>query len=133
MNEMQRELRQSIEGGVFRRLFDFSFSKFITTKIATLLYFLAMIVAAFAAIGVLGAGLLSGSGAMGVASLVAAPITFFLLLLLARVWLEMTVVLFRIADNTTTLVRQAYVEVPTADTIAGEPSADPATSRESAL
>ena len=87
--------------GFFGRLFDLSFNEFITTKIITVLYVCAMIGA-----GVWGLTILFGFFATKsfggiLAGLVLAPIAFQVATILARVWLETLIVLFRIAENTT--------------------------------
>ena len=91
--------------GFFKRLFDLSFKEFVTTKIVTFIFILAIIIGGLAAIGILIKGLSSG-GAMAFVSLILAPIVFFLYVLFSRIWLEIVIVLFRIAENTTTLVEQ---------------------------
>ena len=89
--------------GFFKRLFDLSFKEFVTTKIVTLLFILAIVIAGLVSIGVLISGLSRG-GAMAFVSLIMAPIVFFLYVLFSRIWLEVLIVMFRIAENTTTLV-----------------------------
>ena len=91
--------------GFFRRLFDLSFKEFVTTKIVTFLFILAIVLAGIVAIGILISGLSKGGG-MAFASLIIAPIVFFLNVLSSRIWLELVIVMFRIAENTTTLVEQ---------------------------
>lgn len=85
--------------GFFASLFDFSFSSFVTTKIIKLLFILAIVGAGIGSLFVLFSGFSSGFlGAL--VSLVLAPIYFAVAVILARVWLEIVIVLFRIAENT---------------------------------
>jgi hypothetical protein len=94
-----------VNKGFFVRLFDLSFSDFVTTKIVSLLYIIAIILAGLLSLAMLSNGLNSRSGWTGVASLISAPLFFFLFVLLARIWLEAVVVVFRIADNTSIMAR----------------------------
>lgn len=88
------------EKGFFGRLFDLSFNEFITTKIIKVLYVLSMIGAGFWALSVLFAGFATKTFGGAVFGLIGAPIAFVLCVILARIWLETLIVLFRIAENT---------------------------------
>lgn len=72
-------------------LFDFSFSTFVTTKFVRFIYALLLLANVVSALAVLVMtfpfGLLLG------------PVVFLLLTAFARVGLEVTIVLFRIAEN----------------------------------
>jgi len=88
------------EKGFFGRLFDLSFNEFITTSIIKVLYIIAIIGSAIGALFILG-GLFATKTFGGVLmGLILAPIVFILYVILARVWLEVLIVLFRIAENT---------------------------------
>jgi hypothetical protein len=85
--------------GFWSRFFDFSFEEFITPSLVKALFIIAMVVIG---LGVL-AGIIMGfvsSGVYGIFVLIAALIGGFIYLLLARVFLEMIVIFFRIRDNT---------------------------------
>ena len=86
--------------GFFASLFDFSFSSFITTKIIKVLFILAIIGSAIGALFLLFAGFTSGNFFGVLFALVLAPLAFLIYTILARVWLEIVIVLFRIAENT---------------------------------
>ena len=88
------------EKGFFGRLFDLSFSEFITTKIIKVLYVLSMIGAGFWGLTVLFGGFATKSFGGVVGGLILAPIAFIVSIILARIWLETLIVLFRIAENT---------------------------------
>ena len=96
--------QQSFWGG----LFDMSFQEFVTIRVIKVLFILAIIGAAIAGIGMLITGFMAFQFGAGRALLmiIGAPIMFFVYVLLARIWLEVVVVMFRIAENTTTLVEQ---------------------------
>lgn len=87
------------EKGFFSSLFDLSFSDFITPRIIKLLFVISIIVSVIAAGVLLVSGLSQGDGA-ALLALIGAPLLFLLYVIMARVWLEVIMVLFRIADNT---------------------------------
>ena len=91
--------------GFFGSLFDMSFTEFVTTRIIKVLFVLAIIVSVIISIALF-IGCLQ-SGAPGILlGLVIAPLAFLLYVIVARVWLEVVIVLFRIAENTGRLVEQ---------------------------
>ncbi|MBN1949438.1 MAG: DUF4282 domain-containing protein [Candidatus Cloacimonetes bacterium] len=83
----------------FSTLFDFSFSEFITIKIVKVLFIIGIILAIIGAITFIVAGF-NLSTVAGIVFLLISPIIFLLYILLIRVWLEIIIVIFRIADNT---------------------------------
>ena len=92
--------------GFFSSLFDLSFTEFVTIRIIKVLFVLAIIGSGIGALAVLIGGI-AGGGAQAFISIILAPIVFFLYILLARIWLEVIIVLFRIAENTGKLVEQS--------------------------
>lgn len=84
--------------GFISTLFDLSFSSFITTKLIKVLYILSIVLAGFAALAVVGAGFSNGF-VSGVFGLIAAVVVFFFYVMVARVWLELIMVAFRIHEN----------------------------------
>lgn len=96
--------------GFFASLLDFSFSEFITIKLVKVLYiiFLVLVALGFVA-GVIAAliRMFSRGGFLpGLGMLCAAPIAALIYVILARLWTELVIVVFRIAENTTELVEQ---------------------------
>lgn len=88
--------------GFLGALFDFTFSEFITTRIVKFIYILAIFVAALGCLGwVLGA--FSHSFIAGLGALIVAPLGFLLYICVARVWLEIVIVIFRIAESLRTI------------------------------
>ena len=83
----------------FSAIFDFSFKEFISIDLIRVLYVFAFIVAGLVMIGTILAGF-SSSFMWGVGSIIMAPVVFFLIVFVARISLEILVVLFRIAENT---------------------------------
>lgn len=100
---------QSAASGFFGRLFDFSFEEFITLQLIKVIY---MIFVAFSGIGALVFffGTVAEGGVAIVAGIVIAPLFFLVYVILARVWLEVLIVVFRISENTAELVRQGRGE-----------------------
>ena len=89
--------------GWIATLFDLSFSSFLTIKIIRVLYILAIVGVALGALSVLLSSALQ-NGAIGVViGLVGAVVVFFVGVLLARVYMEIIMVMFRIAENTTVM------------------------------
>ncbi len=88
-----------MQKGFFGSLFDFSFSSFVTTKLIKVVYGIQMVIAVLAALGLIVTGFMQGTG-YGIGALVLSPIAFFVYLILARVWCELVIVLFRIAEHT---------------------------------
>lgn len=87
------------EKGAFGAIFDLSFSEFVTTRVIKVLYVIGIFISALIALAVLIGGLSEGVVA-GILGLILAPIIFMLYVLLARIWCEMIIVIFRIAENT---------------------------------
>lgn len=83
--------------GFIGALFDLSFSSFITTKLIKVLYILAMIGAGLEALAVIGVGFARGS-MFGLVMLILSPIVFFAIVILARVYMELVMVIFRAAE-----------------------------------
>ena len=92
-----------MENNLFTALFDLSFSKFISIDLIRVLYAFAFIVAGLAAIILIIAGFAT-SLTWGIGSIILAPGLYFLIIVGVRVLLEMLVVVFRIAENTSEIV-----------------------------
>lgn len=92
--------------GFLGSLFDFSFRNFITSKIIGVLYGLSMVVIAIYAVIIIVAAFNSSAVFGAVTLLVLAPLFVLAALIYVRVLLEIAIVLFRIAENTSEMVRQ---------------------------
>jgi uncharacterized membrane protein len=96
--------------GFFKALFDTSFSAMITVRIIQWLYVLALlgiglmtllfVVAAFA-----------DSASAGLIVLILSPLIFLISAVFARIYLEMAIVIFKIADNTAEMAASATRKV----------------------
>ncbi len=84
----------------FTALFDFSFEEFVTIRIVKVLFALAILGSAAAALTFVIFAFQAGGVLAGLASLVVAPLFFLIYVLMSRVGLEVIMVLFRIAENT---------------------------------
>jgi hypothetical protein len=99
--------------GFFSALFDLSFGEFITTRLVKLLYILLLLLVA---IGVL-VGIIGGLVTMftdsffgGLLTIVGTSIGALIYVIMARVGMELLIVIFRIAENTSELVRMKKMQ-----------------------
>ncbi len=92
------------EPGFLSALFDLSFHWMVTPRIARWVYALGVVLAGFLAVLFLLAALVRG-GASALFGLVAAPVGFLLACAYLRLTLEALVVLFRIHEAASELVR----------------------------
>ena len=91
--------------GPMGMLFDLSFTEFVTTRVIKLLFVIGIVFATIGALFVLISGFTQGFFA-GIVGLILSPIVFLLYVLGARIWCEMIIVIFRIAENTGKMVEQ---------------------------
>lgn len=89
----------------FHALMDLSFSEFITTKLLKWLYIFGLLAAGLAGLAFLFASMSRGFQGIVVA-LVLAPLGFLLVAIMLRIGVEMTIVMFRIAENTGNTARE---------------------------
>jgi uncharacterized protein DUF4282 len=93
--------------GFLGSIFDLTFTEFITTRIIKLLFILGIIFAAIGTLLLIITGFSKGIGA-GILALVLSPLIFLIYVLFARIWCEMVIVVFRIAEHTGRLVEQGH-------------------------
>ena len=93
-----KERKMENQKGFVGMIFDSSFSEFVTTRVIKILLYLAMIVNALWTIGIIVMGFKSGVGA-GIIALILSPLIYIILMLVARIYLELLIVVFRIADE----------------------------------
>jgi len=84
--------------GLIATLFDFSFNSFVTTKFIKLIYVLFMLVAGGAVLVFIGIGF-KGGFMQGILCLILSPVVAFIYLFFARMWTELIIVVFRIAEH----------------------------------
>lgn len=100
--------------GFFGALFDLSFSEFVTTKLIKILYILLLILIAIGLVVGLISSLITmfsrGGFFPGLLGLIFAPIGALIWVIMARVWMELIIVIFRIAENTTDLVQMKKMQ-----------------------
>ncbi len=88
--------------GFFGSLFDLSFSSFVAPKIIKVLYVLVLILIALGVLAGLGGAvfaLIQGEIVQALLTLVVLPFAVIIELILARMWTELIIVSFRIAEN----------------------------------
>lgn len=93
--------------GFFAALFDFSFRSLIGPRVVRVAYGITVVLAGLLALAFLVSGLSQGQPVGIVFGLVIGPLYFLLLVVYARVFLEVLMVLFRINDNVERLAQGA--------------------------
>lgn len=93
-----------MEKGLLAGLFDMSFSEFVTIRLIKVLYIIGIIGAVFAGLLFIVGGFSDGAGT-GILFLLLSPILVGIYILMVRIWLELIIVVFRIAENTSLLVK----------------------------
>ena len=86
--------------GFLRPLFDFSFRRSINVKMMRVLYLLSILCAGWVALVLILSGFETFFPFWRVALLIGAPVVFLSAVIFSRVFLEMILVVFRIADHT---------------------------------
>jgi len=104
--------------GFIGKLFDTSFKEFITPSIIKILFWIAIILIALGVLANIVTGFGQGVG-FGIISLIIAPIVGFLFVIMARVYMELIMVFFRMMGLLEGIARQKGVEPP-------KPAAEPA-------
>ncbi len=102
--------------GFFKALFDIRFNEFITPKIIGIVYVIAMVLVAVGFLFMVYSGgksivlsikyEMARMAVVGLFVLILAPVLSVLYLALIRMLLELTMVLFKIKDNTTALLKK---------------------------
>ncbi|WP_406249754.1 DUF4282 domain-containing protein [Microbacterium sp. M] len=100
----------SSAGSFFRSLFDFSFQRFISRRLAGIFYAVGLVVIALAFLIYFFGGIASGIGLMQfnagggfmllLVSIIGAPIGAFVAVIVLRFWIEAVVALIVVAENT---------------------------------
>lgn len=102
-NDTETDLKGKAKG-FFQALFDFSFKDFITSKLISFLFGAGVIVG-----GIIVAGVILGAFATAInyhsmgplfITLIAAPIAYLAAIIVLRILLELTMVIFKIEENT---------------------------------
>jgi hypothetical protein len=90
---------QEYPRSILAALFDFSFTTFASKRLIPLLYGLAVVVGAIYAAGALWVAIRDGGG-VALGALIMVPLVYVIFVVYARVFLEVLVAVFRIAENT---------------------------------
>ena len=98
--------------GFVASLFDLSFTEFVTMRVIKALYVLLIILSAIVSVMVLINCIVAGPTMAVLGIICLAPLTFFLYVLMARIWVEVIIVLFRIAENMGLLGEQCEKDAP---------------------
>src|SRR4051812_2820886 len=98
MRSYNDDIPVATTGSFWARLFDMSFTTFITPMLVRTIFILGLLIAAIIGVGaVLVAFFESGLWA-GIWALIWAPVWMLVVIVIMRVWLEIAVVFFRIAQ-----------------------------------
>lgn len=92
--------------GLFSGLFDFSFTTFITLKFLRVIYIVLLVLITLTGLVFLIRALSEG-GTAAVIGLVLVPLVTLLYIVLARIYMELIALFFRIGENTSLLVTAA--------------------------
>ncbi|RME85960.1 MAG: DUF4282 domain-containing protein [Caldilineae bacterium] len=108
--------------GCLGAFLDLQFNEFVTRRFISILYVIALIVILLAAvIGVVsGIVTLFNDAGQGLLLILASIIGAIVYIILTRIWLELIVVVFKIAENTSELVRLKEAERSSAASAAGQ-------------
>jgi len=87
------------EKSFFEVLFDLSFKEFVTTRLIKLIFVIGIVFSALSALMMIVGGFRMSFGS-GLIRLILSPVVFGLMVLGVRVWCEMIIAVFRIAENT---------------------------------
>jgi hypothetical protein len=90
---------QGGDGGFFGRLFDMSFTRFVTPSLIKVLFILSIVVVSIYALLILVVGA-ANAGDGGIFLVIIAPIAWLVGIIYSRVLLELAIVFFRIEVNT---------------------------------
>ncbi len=101
--------------GFIGRLFDFSFSEFVTAKIIPLLFGIGIVVHAIVVLTMIIARFRGGFWG-GLLFLVISPVVYLLMVLMVRIWCELVIVVFKIAENTRVLAAATKPQTAATDT-----------------
>ena len=91
------------EKGFFQSLFDLEFNEFITKRVVSTLFVISVVVSALFSLGIIIDGFTDSFFWGLIKLLIIAPLVFLLMVIFARVALEVVLVIFRIADNVSIL------------------------------
>jgi len=97
-------MRSSDSEGLLLDLFDFSFSRFVVLRVIKLVFAVLLILDAGFCVGLIGKAFGAGLG-WGIVVLLVSPLLFIIIAVFARIFTEIMVVLFRIAEHTSILAR----------------------------
>ncbi len=85
--------------GFISALFDFSFTDFITPRIISVIFIIALILSGLGLVGFIVNFFITQGLILGVVALVLSPLLFFVYAIIVRVYLEFIMVLFKIYEG----------------------------------
>jgi len=104
MSGSQLEAKNLLSG-----LLDFSFTSFVTLKFLRVIYALLLALILLGGIGFFFSLAAQGAGS-AIVALIVVPLVVFLYVVIARIYMELVALFFRIAENTSILVAQGAAQ-----------------------
>ncbi len=95
--------------GSLALIFDLSFGEFVTTRVIKVLFIIGVVFAAIGSLAFLVSGF-KGGFLQGLLFLILTPVVFLLWTLGVRIWCELVIVAFRIAENTSRMANPSPAE-----------------------
>jgi uncharacterized protein DUF4282 len=92
--------------GFISSLFDLSFSNFITPKLIKVLFIITIVLVALGALAFVGSAFMQSAIAGIFVLLIVAPLFFLFEVILARVWMEVLIQIFRACDYLAEIAKQ---------------------------
>ncbi|MEJ5227684.1 DUF4282 domain-containing protein [Thermodesulfovibrio sp.] len=83
--------------GFFSTLFDWSFTDFITLKIVKFIFIIGLVIIGLATIAIVFSSFQGGTTS-GLLMLILSPVFFFFMVLIHRIYCEILIVIFKVAD-----------------------------------
>jgi len=92
-------------GNFLGRLFDLSFTTFITPMLVRALFILGLVVALIIAVGAVAVAFFESGIWAGIWALIWAPVWLLVVAVILRIWMEICIVLFRVAQASIEIAR----------------------------
>jgi hypothetical protein len=93
------------DGNFLGRLFDLSFTTFITPLLVRALFILGLFVALIIAVGAVAVAFFESGLWAGIWALIWAPVWLMVVAVVLRIWMEIAIVLFRVAQASIEIAR----------------------------
>jgi hypothetical protein len=99
------DIRVESSGNFLGRLFDLSFTTFITPMLVRAVFILGLVFALIVAVGAVLVAFFESGFWAGIWALIWAPVWLLVVTVILRIWLEICIVLFRVAQASIEIAR----------------------------